>query len=102
MGLDIAAQLRATRDKSPGLRLPRTAVQEGGVLGPACDPAQGLARLLVVTVPEQVPQALDLDLRVVERCSVRRLQGIETEVSLLDVAHPHREMKPVQDVLDGG
>jgi len=34
-----------------------------------------LARLLVVTVPEQVPQALDLDLRVVERCSVRRLQG---------------------------
>src|SRR5829696_10063033 len=92
--LDVGAQLRATRDEASGLRLHRSAVQASGVLGPACDPAQGLARLLVVAVPEQVPQSLAVALRVLERPAVRRLQGVEAEEGQRDMAHPHGEMEP--------
>ena len=87
------------RDKPPGLRLHRGAVEQGKVLCPAHDPAQGLARLLVVAVQEQVPQSLPIDLRALERGAVHRLQGVEAEEGLLDMAHTHREVEPVQDVL---
>jgi len=47
-------------------------VQHDGVLGPARDPAQGLARLLVVAVPEQVTQPFNVDLSTIERGKGRR------------------------------
>ena len=53
----------------------------------------------MIAVPEQVPQALDIDPRVLERRAVHRLQGVEAEEGLLNMAHPHREVEPVQDVL---
>src|SRR4051794_33694419 len=92
ISLDVAVQLRATRDKAPGLRLHRGSVEQDGVLGPARDPAQGLARRLVVAVPEQVSQALHIDLRVLERPTGGRLQGVEAEEGLLDMAHAHGKM----------
>jgi len=72
-------------------------VRHDGVLGPACDPAQGLARLLVVAVPKQAAQPLDIDLSMVGQDEGQRFQGAQAAHDLLDVLHAHGEMKPVED-----
>src|SRR3954454_11008190 len=82
--LDVVAQLCAMRDKAPGLRRHRGTVEQGSILRHACDPAQSLACLPVLAVPEQVPQPLDIALRMLERRVVQRLQSSEADEGLLD------------------
>ena len=60
---------------------------------------QRLARLVGVAVPDQVAQPLDVDADVVEADLVRRPQGEDAGQRLLDVAHPHRNVPPVEDVV---
>jgi len=55
----------------------------------------------VIPVPEQMAQAFDIDLDVVQRCSMLDVQGLEPLHSLLNVADSHRDVKPVKNVRDG-
>ncbi len=95
---DVGAQLRATRDQTPSLGFDAGIVQHDGVLGLARDPAQGFARLVLVAVPKQVAQPLDIDLRAVKR-GKGRLNGTQAAPGLLDMLHAHGKVKPVQDAL---
>ncbi len=54
VALDIGAQRRATRDQAPRPSFHCGVVQHDGVLGPARNPAQGLARLLVMPIPARL------------------------------------------------
>ena len=74
-------------------------VQHDGVLGPARDPAQGLARLLVVAIPKQVTQPFNVDLSTIQRGKGRQLEGAQAAHDLLNVLHAHGQMEPVQDEL---
>ena len=89
VGLDVALQLRATCDQAPRPRFRCGVVQHAGVLGPARNPAQSLARCLMVAVPEQMPQSFHVDLSEIE-WGKGRLQGTQAAHDLLDMVHAHR------------
>ena len=57
--------------------------------------------LVVIPIPEQMAQAFDIDLDVVQRYSMLEVQGLEPLHGLLNVADLHRDMKPVKNVRDG-
>ncbi len=88
-------------DQVPGLRFGGGFVRRDGVLGPAHDPAQSLARYCVIAVPEQMPQSFHIDLSKIERGKGRRLKGAQAAHDLLDMVHAHGEMKPIQNILHG-
>src|SRR3712207_1809572 len=98
---DVAAQRRAELDEARRLSLEPGPVQEAdGAGGDRGDGAEDRVRLLVAAVPQQMPQALHLRLRAGDGKRTARPQDVKTPHSLLDVAHPHREVKPVEDVRD--
>ena len=57
--------------------------------------------LVVVPVPEQMAQAFDIDLDVVQRSLMLGVQGLEPLHGLLDVSDAHREVEPVENVPHG-
>jgi hypothetical protein len=57
--------------------------------------------LVVVPIPEQMAQAFDIDLDVVQRCPILDVQGLQPLHGLLNVADAHRDVKPVENVPHG-
>jgi len=55
--------------------------------------------MIMMAVPEQMPQPLDVGLRVTKRGEKRRFHGAQAAHDLLDMVHAHGEMKPIQNIL---
>src|ERR1700678_1113426 len=57
--------------------------------------------LVVIAVPNEMPQPPDSPLDDFQSCAMLRFGGIDTAQRLLDVLNPHRDMPPVQNAGDG-
>jgi hypothetical protein len=54
--------------------------------------------LVVVPIPEQMAQAFEIDLNVVQRCPMFGVESLQPLHRLLNVADAHRDVEPVKNV----
>ena len=96
--LHVAAQLRAVTQEISRHHLLRIGTTASNVSRVRGETYQLLIRLRRPAMPQQMPDTLDRRLSRLQGTNVGEIATGKAEQHLLDRAHTHREMKPVQDV----
>jgi hypothetical protein len=90
----------ATVEKAHDRRAEPFSVEVDGLAGEMLQAEQLAPSLVVIPVPQQVPDAAEPVAHLVETGVMDRLQGVNALQGLLSVAHAHGDVPPVEDVRD--